>query len=86
MRTWWVASSPNATTLAPLIPNLTGTACRDGMLEVDLVGPSEGFSDMLSRLVGSYHINDYGLFYASLRQNAIDRVSAWTARRPAPRR
>jgi len=27
--------------------------------------------------MGSYSLNDYGLFYARLRQNAINRVAAW---------
>jgi hypothetical protein len=71
---------------APLVPNVTGAACVKGMLEVD-VPWSSPFRDKLSKLVGSYHLNDYGLFYAAIRQNAVDRVDAWMAahpRKPAP--
>lgn len=67
-----------ATVLPPLEPGLTGARCHDGMLEVALpssAGP--GYSDGLTRLAGSYHLNDYGLFYGALRANAADRVSAW---------
>jgi hypothetical protein len=35
-----------------------------------------GFVDPLTRL-GSYHNHDYNLFYASVRQNAIDRARAF---------
>lgn len=70
--------------LPALVPNLTGATCHDQMLEVSLPwGAPKGFSDTLSRLFGSYHLNDYGLFYASLHQNAIDRVAAWQAAHPA---
>lgn len=69
-----------ASRLPALVPHLTGAACNAGMLEVRLASPAPaGFSDELSRLLGSYHLNDYGLFYASLRQNAVDRVGAWEA-------
>jgi hypothetical protein len=36
---------------------------------------------------GSYHLNDYGFFYAALRRNAVDRESVWTtaSRSIAPR-
>lgn len=71
---------PGATTLPALIPDLTGAACDARMLEVSIPSSAPaGFSDELSRLLGSYHLNDYGIFYASLRQNAIDRVDAWQA-------
>jgi hypothetical protein len=73
-----------ATTLPALVPHLTGAACRDQMLEVDIPWSApEGFSDPLSRLLGSYHLNDYGLFYGNLRGNAIERVAAWQAAHPA---
>jgi hypothetical protein len=72
-----------ATTLPALTPNLTGAACDAKMLEVRIPWSAPpGFSDPLSRLLGSYHLNDYGIFYGSLRQNAIDRVSAWMAAHP----
>lgn len=67
-----------AATLAPLDPHLTGARCHDGMLEVslpDTAGPA--YSDRLTRMFGSYHINDYGLFYGALRANAVERVAAW---------
>lgn len=67
-----------AVVLAPLDRHLTGARCHGGMLEVDLpstAGP--GYSDGLTRLAGSYHLNDYGLFYAALRANAADRTAAW---------
>ena len=69
-----------ATTLAPLTPRLTGARCHDGMLEVEIPHDApDGFSDPLSRLVGSYHLNDYGIFYGAIRANAGERVGAWTA-------
>lgn len=67
-----------AGTLPALVPHLTGAACRDGLLEVEVPwsAPS-GFMDKLSILFGSYHLNEYGLFYDALRRNAVDRVAAW---------
>lgn len=61
-----------------LVPTLTGAACREQLLEVDIArsAPS-GFRDKLSLLFGSYHLNDYGVFYAALRSNATARVDAW---------
>ncbi|MES3021546.1 MAG: DUF3089 domain-containing protein [Pseudomonadota bacterium] len=71
-------------TLGPLTPHLTGAACNDGLLDVDIAGASPpGFRDALSILTGSHHLNDYGIFYASLRRNAIDRVDAWQASQAA---
>lgn len=73
-----------AAPLVRLTPHLTGANCRNQMLEVELSpGAPKGFSDTLSSLAGSYHLNDYGLFYANLRENAIDRVAAWQAARRA---
>jgi hypothetical protein len=61
-----------------LTPNLTGAVCRQGLLDVDIPrSVPAGFRDRLSKLFGSYHLNDYGVFYASLRSNAQDRVDAW---------
>ena len=69
-----------AITLAPLVPHLTGAQCHDGMLEVEIPHDAPaGFSDPLSRFLGSYHLNDYGVFYGAIRANAIDRVGAWTS-------
>ncbi|WP_181814741.1 DUF3089 domain-containing protein [Sphingomonas aracearum] len=71
----------SAKRLPALVPHLTGAVCRDGMLDVDVPwsAPS-GFIDPLSLVFGSYHLNDYGFFYDSLRRNANDRVAAWSAR------
>lgn len=68
----------SATTMPALMPGLTGARCHDGMLEVALpssAGP--GYSDDLTRLFGSYHLNDFGLFYGALRDNAVVRTVAW---------
>lgn len=65
-------------TLPPLDPGMTGARCHEGMLEVDLsstAGPA--YSDNLTRLAGSYHMQDYGLFYAALWANAVERTAAW---------
>lgn len=66
--------------LLPLVPALTGATCRDGLLDVHIPwsAPS-GFVDKLSIVFGSYHLNDYGIFYDALRRNAADRVAAWQA-------
>jgi hypothetical protein len=70
----------SATTLPALVPDLTGAACNGRMLEVSIPSSAPaGFSDELSRLLGSYHLNDYGIFYASLRRNAVVRTQAWQA-------
>jgi hypothetical protein len=69
----------SATTLPALTPHLTGAACRNGLLEVDVPDSApKGFHDALTFVYGSYHKNDYGLFYANIRANASDRVNAWT--------
>ena len=76
-----------ATTLSPLAPQLTGATCNGPMLEVQI--PSDappGFSDKLSAFLGIYHANDYGIFYAAVRQNAIDRTAAWLAAHKQPGR
>jgi hypothetical protein len=72
---------PSAAARMPeLSPHLTGARCHDGMLEVDIPkdAPAE-YSDPLTRNFGSYHLNDYGLFYGALRENALRRVQAWRA-------
>lgn len=72
--------------LPALVPALTGAACRDGLLEVEVPwSAGTGFVDKLSVIFGSYHLNDYGLFYVALRRNAVDRVAAWwTSALPRP--
>jgi hypothetical protein len=72
-----------AVTLPPLASHLTGAECRKGLLYVDIPRSAKGYGDTLTLLYGSYHAEDYGIFYASVRQNAVDRVAAWTAA-PAP--
>jgi hypothetical protein len=64
--------------LPNLAVNLTGAACRKNLLEIDVPwsAPS-GFRDKLTVFFGSYHLNDYGIFYDALRRNAVDRVMAW---------
>ena len=64
--------------LPELVRNLTGAVCHDRLLDVDIPwsAPS-GFIDKLSVALGSYHLNDYGIFYDALRRNAVDRVDAW---------
>lgn len=67
-----------AVALPALDRQLTGARCHGGMLEVALpstAGP--GYSDDLARLLGSYHLQDYGLFYSALRDNALERTAAW---------
>lgn len=65
-------------TFDSLLPGLTGAQCQRGLLEVDIDGSApEGFRDKLSFFTGSYHLGDYGVFYSSLRGNALDRVNAW---------
>lgn len=67
-----------ATTLPALTPGLTGARCHHGMLEVALpssAGP--GYTGLLTRLLGSYHLNDFGLFYSAVRENAVARTAAW---------
>ena len=73
------ATVPPGARLAPLVPGLTGAACKDGLLDVNVPSTSAGFQDKTSRMFGSYHRSDYGLFYANIRANALDRVNAFLA-------
>lgn len=70
-----------AATLALLEKGLTGARCDDMLLDVE-IGWTSPFRDSLSWLYGSYHRNDFGLFYANIRPNAVDRVASWKARHP----
>lgn len=64
--------------LEPLWPHLTGAVCKDKLLDVDVPRKApKGYHDSLALLYGSYHRNDFGLFYAAIRQNAVDRVAAF---------
>ncbi|MFM9864676.1 MAG: DUF3089 domain-containing protein [Micropepsaceae bacterium] len=66
--------------LPMLISGVTGAKCARGRLVVSLpFKKREGFIDPLTKL-GSYHNHDYNLFYASVRQNAIDRTEAFLNR------
>jgi hypothetical protein len=70
-----------AAPLPALTPHLTGARCHNGMLDVDLAADAPAaYGDALTRLAGSYHLNDYGLFYMALRENAVRRVKAWSVR------
>lgn len=62
--------------LAPLVVGLTGARCRDALLEVDISSESS-FNDRLSKSIGSYHLNDYGIFYANIRANVSLRINSW---------
>jgi len=74
----------SAAPLAPLVPQLTGAHCDDSLLAVDIPWSApRGFVDRLSLIFGSYHLNDYGLFYAALRHNAAERVDAWRQAHPS---
>ncbi|WP_447725144.1 DUF3089 domain-containing protein [Sphingomonas koreensis] len=65
-------------TLAALTPHLTGAVCEQGLLNVDIPWSAPGgFRDALSLIYGSYHLGDYGIFYAAIRRNAGERVNAW---------
>jgi hypothetical protein len=67
-------------TLPSLVPHLTGAVCHQSLLDVDVPRSAPpGFRDILTLLYGSYHVNDYGLFYPAIRANASDRVAAWMA-------
>ena len=76
---------PNPGADAPLrspVANLTGAACKDGALAVDLPSDKrEGFRDPLT-LGGDYHDFDYNLFYMNLRANAVARVNAFVNAQP----
>lgn len=75
------APFPIAASILPaLVPHLTGAVCHQSLLDVDVPSSAPpGFRDKLTLLYGSYHVNDYGLFYPAIRANAVDRVAAWTA-------
>jgi len=63
--------------LPALESGVTGAKCAKGRLVVALpLKKRKGFIDPLTKL-GSYHNHDYNLFYASIRQNALDRVEAF---------
>jgi hypothetical protein len=64
--------------LEPPVPELTGAACEDGVLQVFLaheVRVDFGYRPKL----GSFHSFDYNLFYMNIRRNAADRVATFLA-------
>ncbi|HLI65066.1 MAG TPA: DUF3089 domain-containing protein [Caulobacteraceae bacterium] len=64
-----------------LVPGLTGAACNQGMLVVDVPASERlRFIDPLS-IVGIYHDLDYNLYYLNIRKNAAERVDAFLSRR-----
>ncbi|CAN5297839.1 DUF3089 domain-containing protein [soil metagenome] len=71
-----------ASPLPALTPHLTGAECDDRLLAIDIPGDAAGFHDGVSALTGSYHGSDYGIFYAAIRANAVERVAAWKASHP----
>ncbi len=63
--------------LAAPVRSLTGARCVGALLEIAIpMAQRRGFSNPLT-VFGSYHILDYNLFYANLRQNAQQRVLAY---------
>jgi hypothetical protein len=66
-----------AITLPAPTLGLTGAVCQSGVLDVDVPFSASQFQDLLSRIYGSYHVIDYGLFYENIRRNAVLRVNAW---------
>ncbi len=66
--------------LPRLMTGITGARCERGRLVIKIpLGKREGFKDPLT-FFGSYHNQDYSLFYGSIRQNAIDRVNAFAGK------
>jgi Protein of unknown function (DUF3089) len=73
-------SVANTAALPRAVPAVTGATCARGRLVVKLPrAKRKGFIDPLTKL-GTYHNHDYNLFYASIRQNAMDRVEAFLKR------
>ena len=67
--------------LPPLVPELTGAWCENGLLGIEIPAQEQKhFHDILSAF-GIYHDFDYGLFYANIRENALLRVRAWKGKR-----
>jgi len=67
--------------LPPLVPELTGASCQDGLLGIEVpFQERKHFHDVLS-VFGVYHDFDYGLFYLNIRENAAVRVQTWQSAR-----
>lgn len=72
-----------AAPLPALTSHLTGAECHEELLNVDINGDAPpGYRGRLSLLTGSYHVNDYGIFHAAIRSNAMLRVETWLPHRP----
>lgn len=66
--------------LPQVVAGITGARCERGRLVISIpLLKRKGFRDPLT-VFGSYHNQDYNLFYGSIRQNAIDRVQAFLAK------
>ena len=63
-------------------PGVADAACRAGRLEVSEIR-SVSFPARMPGTEASLHPYDYGLFYANLRQNAVERVAAYRSRSSA---
>ena len=60
-----------------LVAGVTGARCERGRLIISIPRKRRsGFTDTLT-VLGSYHNQDYNLFYESVRRNAIERVKAF---------
>lgn len=67
--------------LPPLVPELTGATCEDGLLGIEIpLQERRHFHDALS-MFGVYHDFDYGLYYANIRENVTLRTQAWQGTR-----
>jgi len=66
-----------------LIPHFADAQCRGGLLVITTMGELQ--RDLASKVLlwlmgpGNYHPVEYQLYYVDLRQNAADRVEAWSA-------
>lgn len=64
--------------LPSVMKAVTGARCTRGRLAISIPWlKRKNFKDPLTGF-GSYHNQDYSLFYANIRKNAIDRVNAFT--------
>jgi pimeloyl-ACP methyl ester carboxylesterase len=70
----------SAAVLPPTRAGELGATCRGGVLYVD-VPPREGYA-IVELPGGMLHFNDFDLFYASIRANAVARGDAFLAARP----
>lgn len=59
-----------------LVPSMTGARCRNGELVVRLPRRRTAFRDALTR-IGGFHLYDYNLFYANVRNNVRHRLATY---------